>query len=379
MFLQERIEEINSNLRILEKASHIAVWGAGVHTVNLFEKTELLSYKINFVLDMDEKKQGRFFFGWRIQSPQKIDWKEIDAVVVSVPNHESDIVDMLKRDYEYMGIIVTMYGGKANSTPFYKLYDAMIPAIRYQGDYGSWEEAAAECLGYDDLAIVSKVIDSIEKVRRGEAAWERDSWLFMKDKYTYKICASILRCAVHNKGQRVRVLDIGGSLGSTWFQNRKYLSGLIDIEYIVAEQDCFAEYGHENLEDGTLKFIRSTDRWEDTGKFDVILLSASLQYIPSWEEIINRIILASPRYVVLDRLLVSDRRRICVETVPEIIYPGSYPVVIFDKGKIENLFGNDYCMIEDDESSVYEEAWFIDGMAESRFYVFECRKEKWWI
>lgn len=44
MFLQERIEEINRDLRILETASNVAVWGAGVHTAKLFEKTELLSF-----------------------------------------------------------------------------------------------------------------------------------------------------------------------------------------------------------------------------------------------------------------------------------------------------------------------------------------------
>ena len=105
MFLQERIEEINRDLRILETASNVAVWGAGVHTAKLFEKTELLSFKINFVLDMDEKKQGEPFFGWKIQNPREVDWKVIDGVVISVPNRESDIADMLKRELCYTGII----------------------------------------------------------------------------------------------------------------------------------------------------------------------------------------------------------------------------------------------------------------------------------
>lgn len=369
MFLQKCVEKINKNLRILETASGVAVWGAGVHTARLFEKTDLLLYKINFVLDTDKNKQGEPFFKWIIQDPKKVDWNRIDVVVISVPNRESDIINMLTNEFGYTGTCVTLYT-QENYTPFYRLYDERIPAIRYMGDYAGWEEASAECAGYDDSAIISKVISSVEKVRRGEAIWERDSCLFYEDKYTYKICAAILRCAVQNRGRGVRVLDIGGSLGSTWFQNRKYLSDLEQLEYVVAEQDHFAKYGHENLEDGTLKFIKSTDRWEDGGRFDIVLLSASLQYISQWQDIIVRIRKAKPRYVILDRLLVSDRRRICVETVPEVLYSSSYPVVVFEKNEVLHFFGNDYRVIENDTSSVEEEAYFEDGKAESRFYVF---------
>lgn len=374
MFLQERVEEINRSLSVLEKASCVAVWGAGVHTAKLFEKTELLSYKINFVLDTDERKKGEPFFGWSVQNPGETAWDKIDAVVISVPNQESDIVGMLKNEFDYTEIIVTLYAGR-DCTPFYRLYDAKIPAIRYMGDYGSWEDAAAECAGYDDSTIISNVIDAIEKVRRGEAAWERDSYLFYEDKFVHKICAAILRCAVQNKGRIVRVLDIGGSLGSTWFQNKKYLADLTQLEYVIAEQDHFAVYGHENLEDDTLKFIKSTDKWEDMGLFDMIVLSASLQYIPCWEETIARIRQAKPRYVILDRLLVSDRRRICVETVPEEIYQSSYPLVIFDKNEVLSFFGDDYRVTENDVSSVCEEVYFVDGKAESRFYAFAHKDE----
>lgn len=370
MFLQERIKEINKRLEILYGVSYVAVWGAGVHTANLFEKTELLSYEINLIVDMDGRKQGERFFGWTVQNPWEADWQGIEAVVISVPNQEQDIMDMLEKEFGYAGIIVTLYDRK-NNTPFYRLYDERMPAIRYLGDYKSWEDAAARCQGYDDLAIISKVAEAIGKVRRGEAAWERDSCLFYEDKYAYKICAAILRCAIQNEDQRVSVLDIGGSLGSTWFQNRKYLSDLGGLEYVVAEQDHFAAYGHDNLEDGILKFIRSTDAWENMRRFDIVLMSASLQYIRQWEEILARIRKTYPRYVILDRLLVSDRRRICVETVPDEIYLGSYPLVIFNRDEVPDFFGDHYRIIENDTSSVGEEAWFTDGKAESRFFVFE--------
>lgn len=99
-------------------------------------------------------------------------------------------------------------------------------------------------------------------------------------------------------------------------------------------------------------------------------MSASLQYIPQWKEVIARIRKAQPRYVILDRLMVSDRRRICVETVPKEIYLSSYPLVIFEKNEVITFFEDDYRLIENDVSSVEEEAYFDDGKAKSRFYVF---------
>lgn len=370
MFLQERAQEINDCLKGLAGKATVAVWGAAIHTAKLFEKTELLSYNIKAILDIDEKKWGDYFFGWKIEDPCKADWMRIDAVVISVPNREMDIIRMLRYELQYKGDIITFYTGE-KVTPFYLLHDASATEVRYLGDYQNWKDAADECAGYDDSTIIRKVIDAVEKVKRGEAVWERDSCLFYEQKYNYQICAAILRCALENGKGRVVILDIGGSLGSAWFQNRNYFTELVDLEYVVAEQDHFVDYGHKNLEDGTLAFIKSTDIWEDIERFDIILMSASLQYIPQYEEILARIRKAQPDYVMLDRLLVSDRKRFCMETVPETLYASSYPVVIFDKNEVEKFFEGDYKLIENDISSVPEGVYFPDGKAESRLYVFE--------
>ena len=77
MFLQEKVNEINNKLRSLENISNIVIWGAGIHTCKLFERTNLLSYAINSIVDMDERKQGRFCFGFIIKNPQEMIWEEI--------------------------------------------------------------------------------------------------------------------------------------------------------------------------------------------------------------------------------------------------------------------------------------------------------------
>ncbi len=370
MFLQDRAKEINEKLRVLAGISNIVVWATGIHTSMLFERTELLSYDIRNIVDRNAAKEDDFYFGFRIKYPQNIQWKDVGAVVISVPAQEKNVVSMLREELKYSGLIITLYDDK-KSIPFYLLYDERISGIRYLGDYANWQDAAAECRGYDDSVIFDKVIQASKKVIDGEAVWERDSFLFYQEKYVYKLCAAILRCALRNDNQGVRVLDIGGSLGSTYFQNRKYLSDVKNLEYVVAEQDRYAAYGHEYLEDAVLKFISSQRDWENMERFDIILMSASLQYIPNYAGIISKIKKAEPRYIIFDRVLVGDRGRICRETVPETIYKSSYPLRIFSEEEIRDFCEPEYKLIENDISSVPETAYFVDGKAESRFYVFQ--------
>lgn len=369
MFLQEKVREINKKLRGLNGISHVAVWGAGLHTCKLFEMSCLLSYSVKTVVDIDEIKKGQQYFGFTIKSPQEVKWDDIGGLVISVPGKEEAINSMLAEDLGFRGIIIRLYENN-NPTPFYRLYDENATQVRYLGDYQDWDSAQKECNGYDDDVILNKVIYSMDKVLCGEAAWERDGFLFYEKKYIYSICAAILRCALQNNNKGVRVLDIGGALGSTYFQNRDYLADVKNLEYVVAEQDSFAEYGYQNLQDGILRFIRSGERYADYGKFDIVLMSASLQYIPQYKDILSKIISLKPRYIILDRMLISDRYRICKETVPEAIYKSSYPVMILEENDILNFWGDMYELVEKDISSVPEEAFFVDGKAESRLFVF---------
>lgn len=368
MFLQEKVRDINARLRNLENCSRIVVWGAGFHTSKLFERTDLFSYPIKVIVDAS--RHGNSYFGFIIRHPRKIDWSGVDAVVVSAPNKEKEIREILIHEIGFSGKIITLYE-ENECTPFYSLYDEDLSQICFLGDYSSWEKCLSECEGFDDTTIINKVISATQKVLDGSAVWERDSVLFYEPKYVYQICAIILKCAVQNDNQGVRVLDVGGALGSTYWQNRNYLEDVKNLEYVIAEQEHYAAYGHANLENDVLKFISSEENYEDFGPFDIVLISGSLQYIRQYKEIIAKVKKVEPRYIMIDRIMVGKKKRICKEIVPETIYKSSFPLRIFLEEEIETFFGTDYTMIEKDISSLLEKAFFSDGKAEARYYVFK--------
>ena len=369
MFLQEKVSDINRRLEALRSVCDIVIWGAGRHTCKLFEWTNILTYNVTGIVDISKEKQGNPFFGFVIQAPEGISWNDVKAVVISVPGQEMTITEMLIRELGFKGNIVTLYESN-KCTPFYLLYDEKVPSIQFFGDYDSWSAAYKECDGYESANILDTVSKAINKVVNGEASWERDGYLFYEPKYVYCLCAAVLKCAIQNENKGVRILDIGGALGSTYFQNRNYLKDVKNIEYIVAEQDNFADYGHQYLENEFLKFILSTEHWDEKQRFDIILLSGSLQCIEQYEEIISKINKAKPRYIIIDRIMIGKKMRICREIVPDYIYKSSYPIRVFSEEQIEYFF-KDYKMVERDASSVAADLFFIDEVVHSHYYVFE--------
>jgi len=99
------------------------------------------------------------------------------------------------------------------------------PLRRYGwfGNYENWEAAEKQSVGYDDNLIIDKVLESTLRVKNGEFPYERDSVLFKEIHYDWPILACLMWVAARNGG-KLNVLDFGGSLGSTYWQNKKFLN-----------------------------------------------------------------------------------------------------------------------------------------------------------
>ena len=106
----------------------------------------------------------------------------------------------------------------------------------FYGDFASWEEAEKEAAlhgrGYESQNIVETVAASVQKVRAGEAAFERDGVAFTKEDYNYRVLSALLYILAQE--HRLNVCDFGGSLGSTYFQNRKLFHNQ-DVVWNVVE------------------------------------------------------------------------------------------------------------------------------------------------
>ncbi len=91
----------------------------------------------------------------------------------------------------------------------------------WYGNFRSWEHAEKKCTGYDSEIIFNKVKDAARQVKNGDAAFERDSVLFHEPDYSKTLAKAIKLILSAKNAKKINVLDFGGSLGSTYFQNRE--------------------------------------------------------------------------------------------------------------------------------------------------------------
>jgi putative methyltransferase (TIGR04325 family) len=209
---------------------------------------------------------------------------------------------------------------------------------RYSGNYPDWPAASEQASGYDDGLILEKVKQAMLEVKSGAAVYERDSVLFDHVEHSYPVLAGMLRAAAEN-GNHLSVLDFGGSLGSSFFQCRDFLSVVDDLQWGVVEQEKFVRCGRENLETGPLQFFYTIKECLQHMKPNAVLLSSVLQYIESPESVLGELMETGVPYMIVDRTPFSRATddRITVQHVPPSIYPASYPCRIFSRQRFLEL------------------------------------------
>lgn len=225
-------------------------------------------------------------------------------------------------------------------------------STRYSGSYSEWAAASAQASGYDAAEILEKVKQAVLQVRNGAAVYERDSVLFDHVQHSYPVLAGMLRAAAEH-GNRLSVLDFGGSLGSSYFQCRDFLSVINDLQWGIVEQENFVQCGRESLQTAQLQFFHTIHECLQHMTPNAVLLSSVLQYIESPGTVLAELMEKDIPYIIVDRTPFSAALadRITVQHVPPSIYPASYPCRIFSRQRFLGLFQGRYEMIAEFDSN----------------------------
>jgi len=217
----------------------------------------------------------------------------------------------------------------------------------WHGNYSSWNEALQNSEGYDSQAILEKVKTSALKVKNGLAAYERDSLLFDHIEYSFPLLSGLLWIAGRNNG-KLNVMDFGGSLGSSYFQNKYFLDTLSEVNWCIIEQSEFVKTGKQSFENQRLHFFNSMDECLKEFEISVVLLSSVLQYLEEPYVFLDTIISQNPEYIIVDRTpFVMGNERITVQKVNPDIYRGSYPCWFFNFNKFNSVFSSHYKLVMD--------------------------------
>jgi len=224
------------------------------------------------------------------------------------------------------------------------------PAVSWGPPLPTWDAASSQCVGYDEEGILRKTIEATRAVERGDVPYERDSILFTSIEYSWPLLASLL--AIRAKRGRLHIADFGGSLGTTFRQNRKFLDELDDVVWTVVEQKHYVDAGRAEFQTDRLKFSHAMEESPSEGPYDGVVFGSVLNYLETpWDWLDRAHELGIP-YLIIDRTHVDDGpvdhfRR---QRVREPIYDATYPCRIFSKLRLEERLDANWRLIESWES-----------------------------
>jgi putative methyltransferase (TIGR04325 family) len=235
----------------------------------------------------------------------------------------------------------------------------------WNGSFKNWEEATRQCTGYDNELIISKCFKQMLEIKSGNKIYERDSVLFDKIQYSFGLLIGLYQSAANNNGQ-ISVLDFGGSLGSSYFQNKTILNSF-KIKWGIVEQENFVKCGRNNFQTKELMFFSCIEDCVNAINPKIILLSSVIQYLESPIEFIKKINELKIEKIIIDRtsFVKLHTSILTIQKVDTSIYNASYPCWFFNYENIINEFSN-YNLILDFESycdpsqllnGIYEADW----------------------
>lgn len=221
----------------------------------------------------------------------------------------------------------------------------------WKGNYKTFTAAKENCTGYDADSILKRIAYTTDKVRTGAAVYERDGILYDEIKINFNLLSVLLMVAGRNDNE-LTIIDFGGSLGTTYYQNIKYLSHLKKINWCIIEQENFAALGKKSFENEHVKFYNSLEECHiHHPKPDLILISSVLQYIQEPYALLEHILSFRIPNLMLDLVGYTDgdKDRITIQHVPPVFYgvSVSYPCTFFNRMNLESKFKKTYCKIFD--------------------------------
>lgn len=211
-----------------------------------------------------------------------------------------------------------------------------------EGEYTTWDDAKKEVksrgYGYDAPEIAEQVRNAIHKVRSGNAVFERDGVLFYHEEFNFPfLTAFLLSVGDFDNRKELQIMDFGGSLGSTFFQNKRLLEMIGNpLKWNVVEQPNYVKLGKTDVPE--IDFYDSIAECIKEKKIDIVLLSSVLSYLEKPYEVIREIVKFNPKTIIIDRTLFFENKEIIgIQIVPPYIYDAQYPNRIMSKSKMSQF------------------------------------------
>lgn len=153
----------------------------------------------------------------------------------------------------------------------------------------------------------------------------------------FKGSSAVLPCFVANylsDRQTCRVLDFGGGTGIVYYLIRLFLINLDGLNWHVVDNKNLTRIGEKYRSDSDN--IVFTEDLPETGNYDIVFMSGSLQYVIGYPELVMKMFSYQPDFVVVTRVTAGDFEEYI--TCQNNIQGGKAPCMFIDVNKLIGLF-----------------------------------------
>jgi putative methyltransferase (TIGR04325 family) len=185
------------------------------------------------------------------------------------------------------------------------------PPSLLEGPYSTWQEAVTNSAGWDAPEILDKTLELSLKMRDGIIEFQQDLIEYRRICYSETILAFLSMSSGMNHG-KLDIVDFGGSLGTNFAQNRKFLRPFIDdgnCHWNIVERPPTVDLGRKHFENHNLRFFASLDEIKMQRGYipKFYLFSGSMQCVEEPFSLLDLIIADGANLIAFDRILVSPK------------------------------------------------------------------------
>jgi putative methyltransferase (TIGR04325 family) len=221
-------------------------------------------------------------------------------------------------------------------------------AILFRQTSLHWNDVLRQISGYAVDDILTRCRDALLKVKNGEFPYERDSVLFTEKELFFPLLSALFFISL-KKNKELNLIDFGGSLGSTYYQNKDELKEVgISLYWKIIEQENFVKCGKEYFENSELKFYYSIDEATLDKKSDICMFGSVLPYVEKPYELLSQMHQKKIEYIIIDRTMFANNVEedvLTIQTIPENIGKAAYPAWFLSLNKFLSYIKNSYRII----------------------------------
>lgn len=170
--------------------------------------------------------------------------------------------------------------------------------------YSTYEDALTVCRGYEEDVLADIVLEKTRRLKAELSTSAEGDGGFELDLTRRRLLLGLLTART---GDRLNVLDFGGSCGAQAFIARTLLPDDVELRWHIVETPTMAARA-QSISDERLRFFTSID--EAAAAFDepidLAMASCSLQYMPNPVETLGRLTRLGAEHVYITRAGLSD-------------------------------------------------------------------------